>query len=494
MAKKPHFKLKTHSGVVTLNNTEMVGHYAVANQAFARGGFNGWLPNPDPILKRLGKDISVYRELLGDAIVGGHVRRRKASVAGLDWRLDGEDVPSNVMDIIDATLSGLDIYQTIKDILNAPFYGYQPIEIIWHKDSLWLPEKLVAKPQEWFTFNQDNELCFISNGNLSGEPVPPVKFLCPTQEASYTNPYGQGDLAMVFWPTTFRRAGLKFWAEFTEKYGAPWLIGKEPRSNQASDTNKLLDCLEALIGNSVGTIPNDSSVEIHEASGKSSSVEAYDKLIRMCRSETAIALLGQDQTTDKDSTNASAQAGLEVTEDIRDSDKRIVESTFNQLIDYICDLNFGDVERPVFELFVEEAGDQDLAARDKTLTECGVRFTQSYFKRAYNLSDEDIESVEKIDAKPITADFAESEPVDLDTGLVSEAHIPDTDVLNAQGQALTAVLATAIKDGAAEDSILDVLVDTYPDMDENALQDELERLFFLADLIGRLEVQEELAR
>ena len=67
-------------------------------------------------------------------------------------------------------------------------------------------------------------------------------------------------------------------------------------------------------------------------------------------------------------------------------------------------------------------------------------------------------------------------------------------MLNAQGQALTAVLAAAIKDGASEDSILDVLVDTYPDMDENALQDELERLFFLADLIGRLEVQEELAR
>ena len=111
--------------------------------------------------------------------------------------------------------------------------------------------------------------------------------------------------------------------QFTEKYGAPWLIGKEPRSNTPQDTDKLLDALEALIGNSVGTIPNDSSVEIHEASGKASFIDAYDKLIRYCRSEISIALLGQDQTTEKDSTHASATAGLEVTDDIRDGDIHI---------------------------------------------------------------------------------------------------------------------------------------------------------------------------
>ena len=91
-------------------------------------------------------------------------------------------------------------------------------------------------------------------------------------EDDYLNPYGLGDLGLVFWLVTFKRGGMKFWVSFTEKYGAPWLIGKEPRSNTHSDTEKLLDALEALISNSVGTIPNDSSVEIHEASGKSSSV------------------------------------------------------------------------------------------------------------------------------------------------------------------------------------------------------------------------------
>ena len=47
-----------------------------------------YLPNPDPVLKALGKDIKVYRELRADAHVGGCIRRRKAAVKALEWGLD----------------------------------------------------------------------------------------------------------------------------------------------------------------------------------------------------------------------------------------------------------------------------------------------------------------------------------------------------------------------------------------------------------------------
>ena len=45
-----------------------------------------YLPNPDSVLKALGKDIKVYRELRADAHVGGCVRRRKAAVKALAER------------------------------------------------------------------------------------------------------------------------------------------------------------------------------------------------------------------------------------------------------------------------------------------------------------------------------------------------------------------------------------------------------------------------
>ena len=437
---KPHLKLKTSQGILTFKPQDLSAHLAVSRPFFS--GFNGWLPNPDPVLRKMGRQISVYRELMRDPLVGSLVRRRKAAVARLEWRLDGDDTPKNVRDFIDSWLAETDVYRLIKDVLNAVFYGYQPIELIWRTDSAWLPDKII-------------------------------------------------DLGLVFWLVTFKRGGLKFWMQFTEKYGAPWLIGKEPRSNTPQDTDKLLDALEALIGNSVGTIPNDSSVEIHEASGKASSIDAYDKLIRYCRSEISIALLGQDQTTEKDSTHASATAGLEVTDDIRDSDKRIVETTFNQLIEWVIEINFGDVARPKFVLFEnEESGTRERAERDKMMVDAGAKFTKQYWQRIYGLEDGDL--LEGVQASPEAkaADFTEGDL--MDAGLVIDGLAPNSDRLNTQGDLLTAVLVAELSRGETAENLLDRLSAAYPNMDDTALQNELARLIFLSDLVGRIEVAQEL--
>ena len=482
---KPHIKLKTPNGTIAPTPEQMASQIAVSAR-FGMHGFNGWLPNPDPILRKMGRNIDVYRELLRDPLVGGQVRRRKASVARLQWRLDGDDVADNVRDTIQAAFENLDIFNLIKDMLNATLYGYQPIEIVWQRDKLWLPEKIIAKPQEWFGFNEDGAMYFIERG-LNNEKLPEYKFLCPKQEASYDNPYGLGDLGLVFWVVTFKRAGLKFWAEFTQKYGSPWLIGKEPRSNTDADTDKLLDALEALMGNAVGTIPNDSSVEIHEANGKSSSVDAYDKLIRYCSSEINIALLGQDQTTEANTNHASASVGLEVTDDIRDGDCRMVESAFNQLIDWIYELNFGEVVRPKFVLHeAEEFGSTELAQRDQLLHQMGAQFTSDYFKRAYGLRNEDLLPSK---TQPEQVDFAEN---DISQTFENEVSGSLKDDLMQQGQDLTAQFLSSLKNGATPDDVLTQLTQAYPQMNDKTLQEELARLIFLADLIGRLEVQDEL--
>ena len=488
---KPHIKLKTPDGTIAPTAEQLSSQIAVLSR-FGMSGFGGWLPNPDPILRKLGRQIDVYRELLRDPLVGGQVRRRKAVVARLQWRLDGDDVPPNVRDTIQAALAQHDLDRLIKDILNATLFGYQPIEIIWQRGSLWLPERIIAKPPEWFGFDDDAQLYFHQNG-ATAAPLPAYKFLCPTQEASYANPYGLGDLGLVFWAVTFKRAGLKFWAEFTQKYGSPWLIGKEPRSNTDADTNKLLDALEALVGNAVGTIPNDSSVEIHEASGKAASVDAYDTLIRYCRSEINLALLGQDQTTEANTNHASATAGLEVTDDIRDSDSRIVMSAINQLIDWICELNFGDVARPKFVLYEAEAyGSTELSQRDLNLHQIGARFSNDYFARAYGFKDGDLLP---IDRQPENADFAEHHHHEYNQA----ADIPQimgsavSGSLKTNPPDVTGELVGSLKNGATPEAVLQQLADSYPDWDDAAMQNELARLIFLADVVGRLEAQAELA-
>lgn len=449
-------------------------------------GLGMYLPNPDPVLKALGKDIKVYRELRADAHVGGCIRRRKAAVKALEWGLDRDKAKSRVAKSIEAIFADLDLSRIITEMLDAVLYGYQPMEVIWGKVGGYLvPVDVVGKPADWFLYSPENELRFRSRqALLQGEELPPRKFLVPRQDPSYHNPYGFADLSMCFWPTTFKKGGLKFWVQFTEKYGAPWVIGKHPRSASDAETNQLLDRLEDMVQDAVAVIPDDSSVDIKEAAGKTGSTEVYERLLHFCRSEVSIALLGQNQTTEANANRASAQAGLEVTRDIRDGDKTIVQEAFNTLIRWVCELNFNDGARPVFEMWEQQEVDKVLAERDEKLVRAGAKLTPAYFKRAYSLQDGDLEEA----AQPATpaAEFAEGDVAPDQDALDAALDALSADALNADAQAMLAPLLKRIAKGVQPDELLGTLAELYPEMDATGLQERLARMIFVANLWGRL--------
>lgn len=449
-------------------------------------GLSTYLPNPDPVLKALGKDIKVYRELRADAHVGGCIRRRKAAVKALEWGLDRDKSKSRVAKSVQAIFADLDLSRIITEMLDAVLYGYQPMEVMWGKVGGYLvPVDIVGKPADWFVYDEENQLRLRTRQSpLKGEELPARKFLVPRQDASYDNPYGFADLSMVFWPTTFKKGGLKFWVQFTEKYGAPWVIGKHPRSASDTETNLLLDRLEDMVQDAVAVIPDDSSVEIKEAAGKTGSTEVYERLLHFCRSEVSIALLGQNQTTEATSNRASAQAGLEVTRDIRDGDKAIVQEAFNTLIRWVCELNFNDGARPVFEMWEQQEVDKVLAERDEKLVRAGAKLTPAYFKRAYSLQDGDLDEA----AQPATpaAEFAEGDEAPDQDALDAALDALSADVMNADAQAMLEPLLNRIADGAQPDELLGMLAELYPEMDADGLTERLSRAIFVANLWGRL--------
>lgn len=352
------------------------------------------LPNPDPILKAQGKDVAVYRNMLSHALVGGAARRRKSAVKALEWGLDRDKAPSRVAKAVQAMLDELDLERLIGHAQEAALYGYQPLEVMWQRrGSLIVPASVEAKPPEWFGFDTDNQLRFKSRQNMvQGEALPARKFLLPRQDATYANPYGVPDLSMCFWPMVFMKGGLKFWLAFTEKFGSAFSVGKLPRSASPKERAELLDSLEALIQDGVATIPDDGSVELIEMAGKSASADLYERLVMHCRSEISIALLGQNQTTEASANRASATAGLEVTEQIRDADAGMVAAAINQLIKWICELNFASSPAPVFSLWDQEAQDRLQAERDKSNYDAGARFTNAYWQRAYGYQDGDLDA------------------------------------------------------------------------------------------------------
>jgi phage gp29-like protein len=386
-----------------------------------------YLPNPDPILKKMGKDAAVYRDLRSASSVGGAIRRRKAAVKGMEWRLVEEPTASGAslggrqkaspraMQHAQAALADLDLDALFSELLDAPLFGWVPMEVMWARvGGTLLPTAVMAKPQEWFHFSPEGELRFRSRGNLiNGEELKPRKFLVPRQDASYANPYGFADLSMCFWPTTFMRGGLKFWVTFAEKFGTPWIVGKQPRSAGKRETDALLDQLEAMVQDAVAVVPDDSSVDIVEAGAKGDAASAYEKLLMFCRSEVNIALLGQNQSTEASSNRASATAGLEVAQDLRDGDARLVESAVNQLLRWVTDLNESETApAPRLELFEQEEISDTQAKRDEAMSRSGVVFSKQYWERAYNLQPGDVASAGpgQVSAPPRAAPDGTSPP------------------------------------------------------------------------------------
>lgn len=445
-----------------------------------------YLPDPDIVLKKQGKDMKVYKELLCDSHVFACVQSRKAGVLSLEWEINrGLDKDETAEKVID-TIKKLDIYKLINDILDATLFGFQPIEIIWGRvDNLILPIELKAKPSEWFCFDDENQLKFRTKEHYFGEELPLKKFLCPRSNPSYENPYGERTLSRVFWPVTFKKGGLKFWVIFTEKYGIPHLIGKHPRGASEEETDRLAGLLEQMVQDAVAVIPDDSSVEIQEAN-KSSSAEIFEKLMDKMNAEISKAVLGQTLTTEVGTTGsyAASNTHFAVRQDIINSDKKIVEKTINQLIQWIYEINFSNKDIPVFEMFEVEDIDLGLAQRDKILSETGVKFTKEYFIKNYGLEEDDFDIRE--DIIPATPQFSQFKEEPEPEGQVQVddlfKFLAETE-LNKQSQTMLSPLLALFESCDNFEDARELLTDS--NLQTKQLQQSIQKAMFLCELQGR---------
>lgn len=447
------------------------------------------LPDPDIVLRKQGKDVRVYKELLCDPHVFACVQSRKSGVLSLEWDINRGLDKDEKAEAIENLLKQLDIHKLISDILDATQFGFQPLEIIWKRDKSGyiLPEKIVAKPPEWFCFDDNNTLKFRTKENYYGEELPNKKFLLAQNNPSYNNPYGERTLSRVFWPVTFKKGGLKFWVIFTEKYGMPHLIGKHPRGATKEETNTLADMLEEMVQDAIAVIPDDSSVEIQEAN-KSSSAAIYEQLIDKMNAEISKAILGQTLTTEIGSTGsyAASNTHFAIRQDIIDADKKLVESVINQLIQWIYEINFSTADIPVFEMYAPEDVDLTLAQRDKILSDTGVKFTKEYFIKNYGLEDEDFDIREDIlpTATPNFSEFKEETPIVQGQKQIEDLFkfLSETE-LSKQAQNMLSPLISLLESCDDYEEAYELLTDK--NLKSKKFEQTLQKAMFLCELQGR---------
>lgn len=347
----------------------------------------GLLPNPDKMFRISGRAYKIMRQLKDDPHVWSCIQSRKSGSLSLEYTFLNDDNKE-----MESIFANFDLQSLLSDILEAPLFGFQPIEIIWKYDGQYLvPEKAQAKPQEWFYYTNDNKLAYRNVGINESKILPHEKILNPRYESSYINPYGNALLSKCYWPVTFKSGGMRFWVNFTEKYGMPLLIGKYSRGASQEETQKLAEVLANMSEDTTIVTPSDIDISMYEAA-RSSSVELYKEMINHCNAEISKAILSQTLTTELSAGSyAAAQTHFRIRREVIASDIKLIENTINQLITYISKFNFKFDEYPRFKLILNESDNSNIVERDTKLASAGLKFTKDYWCKTYGFKPEDIE-------------------------------------------------------------------------------------------------------
>lgn len=373
------------------------------NAGLALGDLEGWLnllPDPDPVLRKRGDEASVLADLSADDQVTTAMLSRKNRVLNcphFTFRAgapEGE-TPSPEAEALHRRfaqdLERANLRTIISSILDAPFYGFAPLELIWRRgENWWHLADVVARPSLWFGFDNRNNPVFVGAYGLAcaePRPLPAGKFVIVQHHASYDNPYGLRLLSRCLWPVAFKRGGLQFYARFVERHGMPWVVGEAPSQAERLEKREMARDLARMVQDAVAVIPHGAKVELQSAGQTQGALhEAY-----LSRQDRAISkiLMGQTLTVEMEGKNsqAAAETHKDVADDLADADKAMVSDAWNEIAWLYAQANAGPGVLAPLAGYEEPEDLNTRADLDKKLTEIGVVFTAEHFTENYGLKE-----------------------------------------------------------------------------------------------------------
>ncbi len=457
------------------------------------------IPNPDKVLltRGRGRNLEIYEELETDAHVRTVISKRKRAVTSREWfvnEADGSDEASKSAELVRKCLNLINLDRLTEDLLDAVLKGYSVAEIMWGYDEnekIIRPLEIRSRKPQRFIFKQaenDCELRLLTlDSPIDGIEVPERKFIVFTYDKRFDNPYGFGLGNSLFWPVLFKRKGITFWLTFCDKFGSPTSVGKYPASASDNERATLRQALEAIANDYGIIVPEGMEVSLLEASKVST--DTYEKLARFMDEQISEIVLGETGSTNQSNgggSRARDQVGNEIRLETAKADADMLCQVLNDsLVRWIVELNMPGAPLPKLWRDFEEGEDlKGKADRDNILAGLGVRFTKEYFKENYNLRDEDFELSEDNWKSKVTfpdvKEFAGENAVEIATDTL------EAQELERQMSGILEPVIKLVKTGKSYEEIMEHLVETYDFMNSDALQDMLDRAFFLTNAWSRL--------
>jgi len=372
-------------------------------------------------------------------------------------------------------IMGMFPYDTLRKILDVPYYGVGIYELNWeYKEGYAIPHLVDRRYREFLVFNQ--VLYFRPFGGL--ETIPENKVVYATWEDDHANPMGKPLVKTLFWYVKFKNASLEFWVKFLEKYGSPWAVGKTD-----GDKDLMAQELYNMLSGDAAVVDLEDSVEIKTAtqSGNFREILEYiDDQINAC-------ILGGNLTgsVKGGGSYAATEVHNSIREEIAMGDEKLLLHILNSTLEAFKKVNNLPDLNVNISLKDKDDPNLALAERDERITNMGYRPTKEYIQRTYNIQVEPIAEQTQIIPNSLKKIYALSatRPIKNINDLNNSINLHKI-ALTFQTQILDIVDSAATFDEA-----LDALYKAYPTLDISSLQDALDTAMQSSYILGTAEAE-----
>lgn len=349
----------------------------------------GTLQPEDPLLAARGGDLKLYEEVMRDGQVRATFQQRTLAVVSKEWKVDaGGDAAIDKLaaEHLELQLKAIGFDRATQKMLNGVFYGYGVAELLYRVDGedglIWI-DRLKVRRSRRFVWDRDLRLRLVTKTSPQGELLPERKFWTFTAGAEHDDdPYGRGLGYWLYWPAYFKRNGVRFWAKFLERFGAPTTKGIYPRNAGPEEIKKLLMALRAMQESAAIALPEGMVADLVEAAKSGGDQE---KFVAAMNAEISKIVLSQTMTTDDGSSRAQGEVHFDVRQEVAKSDADLVCEAFNEgPARWLTEWNFPGAAIPrVFRNFEEPEELEDIVGRDKQLIDMGYEPDEAYIQETY---------------------------------------------------------------------------------------------------------------
>lgn len=369
-------------------------------------GIRGQVPiymNPDPVLAEFGRDagLGIYDAVLDkNPHVGGLFDVRRNALLSLDWDIvawsnDAEHVAhaDTVRRVIEAIPN---FYDSELQMLSGIFKGYSISEINWSPARPGFIDSIVDRDPRDFVFDLAwKPRVLTDRQSFATSAVPDWKLIVMRYRATDWNPYGSGLGKGIYWFDHFKRAGVRYWVEYCQRFATP-LADASYKSGSGLSDEEVLAQLDSLQTGTAIAHTDDVVIQFLKGGGEGGN---FDMFLTYLDYQCSKRLVGQTLSSDAQATGLGsgvAKLQSEVRQDILDSDARALECTLNyQLIVPIVGFNHGwrpDGDYPRF--VIRTAPPRDLAVlldEYERLVKLGVDIGVDHVRNTFQVPEPEID-------------------------------------------------------------------------------------------------------